>query len=91
MKSNKYILAALVLIASIVSYLAGYTASSNSNRKNYEAACFYADVVHCAMDSENAGTSEEVMEIYSGFADGIDSCNFKALKAEHLREYYWCY
>lgn len=91
MKYKDYIYAGLVLIVSLVFYLAGYTAAENSNRQHYEAACFFADVVHCAMDSEDVATSEEVKEIYSDFASGIDSANFRALKAEHLKEYYWCY
>lgn len=91
MKHLNYFNITIGCIAFVLAYLAGYYVASSKHIKDYEAACFFADVVHCAMDSEDAATSEEVMEIYSDFASGIDSANFRALKVEHLKEYYWCY
>ena len=55
-----------------------------NSRKNYEAACFYADVAHSLINNNNIAT-------YNNWVQEFDSLEFEYLSKEELEEYSWCY
>lgn len=56
---------------------------------HYEAACFYGDVIHSAMDDSIIG--KRMTEYYSKWTEDFDSLKFSRLKEKDLHKYYWCY
>ena len=71
-----------IMCLCIISYLIG----NDKAKKHQEAACFYADVVHCMMDDSKANVN-----IYKNWINDFDSLEFKHLEKEDLKNYYWCY
>lgn len=57
---------------------------------HYEAACFYGDVIHSAMDDSIIGP--RMQEHFNRWIQDVDSMKFKRLTSSKLdKYYYWCY
>ena len=54
------------------------------SQKNYEAACFYADVAHSLINNDNIAT-------YNNWVQEFDSLEFDYLTEEDIEDYSWCY
>lgn len=59
--------------------------------KDYEAACFFADVIHCAMDWDTTSNAHGMNALYDSWVEDLDSCRFECLTVEDLNNYSWCY
>ena len=82
------------IAANIIIYIIGvvttYFVGNYNANKHYEAACLFADIIHCMMDSESIGS--EVEESYYEWTSDMDNTmNFKSLKRSDLDNYCWCY
>ena len=90
---KKFSFTLLFVISCIVSYYIGYT---NTNTKNYEAACLQADFIRSLMDwdGECYNVGAEVEESYYEWFQDLDMgvYNTKKLSSiNELKQYYWCY
>lgn len=82
---NKILLLLLVIVSNIITYVV----ISNNNVKDFEAACFYSDIIRHMMDSDSIGS--KVKESYNEWTQDMDELEFTSLKYKDLDNYSWCY
>lgn len=77
----------LILVAAIIALSS--CVSKKLAVQNYEAACFYGDIIHSAMDDSIIG--KRMIEHYAKWTEDFQGYNFKKLKREYLDSLYYCY
>lgn len=85
MKIKHIIFCLLLIVSNVITYVV----TSNNNVKDFEAACFYSDIIRHMMDNDSIGS--EVKESYDEWTQDMDELEFTSLKYKDLDNYSWCY
>jgi hypothetical protein len=81
MMKKFFLIAAIILLSSCV--------SKKWAVQNYEAACFYGDIIHSAMDDSIIG--KRMIEHYSEWTKDFQEYKFRHLRKEYLDSLSYCY
>lgn len=84
---NKFSFIVCIVVASVISYIAGVNTENVQHEKDYQAACILNDC--CRNMVDNIGTEAE--EIYGDYLDNLDTDPYLIITADDIRDYYWSY
>lgn len=87
---KKLLIPAIIILYTLFVFKVGREYEFNSQNQHYEAACFYADIVHQMLDDPEMG--QKAHFLYDNWKSGMDTAfRFKNFRQINLDDYYWGY